>query len=199
MRTKEMNGEQYFMLLNDNYTRMTRVCFLKKNSATFKCFRIFKEMVENKIDLKIKCLRSNNGGEFTSKEFRDFDEEHGIKRQFSTARTPQQNGVAERKNKTVQEMARTMLKDSKLGDIFWVQAVCTSVHILNRGMLRSNNDKTPYELWKGRPTNIKHFRVFGSKCYIKREDSKVGKFDSRVDEGILVGYSSKSKACKSII
>jgi hypothetical protein len=93
-------------------------------------------------------------------------------------------------------MARTMLKDSKLGDIFWVQVVHTTIHILNRGMLRSNNDKTPYELWKGRPTNIKHFRVFGRKCYIKREDNKVGKFDSRVDEGILIGYSRKSKAYK---
>jgi hypothetical protein len=90
-------------------------------------------------------------------------------------------------------MARTMLKDSKLGDIFWVQVVHTTIHILNRGMLRSNNDKTPYELWKGRLVNIKNFRVFGSKCYIKREDNKIGKFDSRVDEGILVGYSSKKR------
>jgi hypothetical protein len=97
---------------------------------------------------------------------------------------------------TVQEMARTMLKYSKLGDIFWAQEVHTTVHILNRGMLRSNSDKTPYELWKGRPKNVNHFRVFGSKCYIKREDDRIGKFDSRVDKGIFVGYSSKSKAYK---
>jgi predicted nucleotidyltransferase len=67
---------------------------------------------------------------------------------------------------------------------------------MNRGMLRNNSDKTPYELWKGRPTNAKHFRVFGSKCYIKREDERVGKFDSRVDNDILVGYSRKRKAYK---
>jgi transposase InsO family protein len=164
MRTKGLNGEQYFMLLIDDYTRMIRVCFLKKKSEAFKCFRIFKEMVENETDLEIKCLRSDNGGEFTLKEFKNLYEEHGIKRQFSATRTPQQNGVVERKNKTVQKMARTILKDSKLGDIFWVQTVHTIVHILNRGMLRSNNDKTPYELWKGRWANIKHFRVFGSKC-----------------------------------
>jgi hypothetical protein len=65
---------------------------------------------------------------------------------------------------------------------------------LNRGILRSNSDKTPYELWKGRSTNIKHSRVFGSKCYVKREDGTVGKYDSRVDKGILVGYSSKIQA-----
>jgi hypothetical protein len=126
----------------------------------------------------------------------DFCGEHGIKRKFSAARTPQQNGSAERKNMTIQEMARTMLKYSKLGDIFWAQEVHTTVHILNRGMLRSNSDKTPYELWKGRPKNVNHFRVFGSKCYIKREDDRIGKFDSRVDKGIFVGYSRKSKAYK---
>jgi len=77
----------------------------------------------------------------------------------------------------VQEMTKTMLNESKLVDIFWGQEVHTTIHILNRGLLKSNSDKTPYELWKGRPTNVKHFRVFGSKCYIKREDG-IGKFDS---------------------
>jgi hypothetical protein len=93
-------------------------------------------------------------------------------------------------------MARTMLMDSKLTDIFWTQEVHTIVHIQNRVMLRNNTDKTPYELWKGRPTNVKHFRFFGSKCYIKREDGRMGKFDSRVDKGVLVGYSSTRKAYK---
>jgi hypothetical protein len=74
--------------------------------------------------------------------------------------------------------------DSKLTDIFWTQVVHTTVHIQNRVILKNNTDKTPYELWKGRPTNVKHFRVFGSKCYIKREDGKMGKFDSRVDKGV---------------
>ena len=93
-------------------------------------------------------------------------------------------------------MARTMLMDSKLTDIFWTQAVHTIAHIQNRVILGNNTDKTPYELWKGRPTNAKHFRVFVSKCYIKREDDRMGKFDSRVDKGILVGYSSTRKTYK---
>jgi transposase InsO family protein len=95
--------------------------------------------------LKIKCSRSDNGGEFTSNEFRDFYEEHGIKIQFSTGRTPQQNGVVERKNITIQEMDRTMLNDSKLIDIFWGLTVHTTIHILNKGLIINNNDKTPYE------------------------------------------------------
>lgn len=83
------------MLLIDDFTRMTWVCLLKKKSEAFRYFKIFKELVENETEQKIKCLRSNNGGEFTSKEFNHYYDEHGIKRQFSAGRTPQQNGVAE--------------------------------------------------------------------------------------------------------
>jgi transposase InsO family protein len=86
-------------------------------------------MVENEMDSRIKCLRSDNGGEFTSNKFMDYCNSNGIKIQFSIARTPQQNGVVERKNRTVQEMAQTMLMDSKLTDIFWTHAMHTTVHI----------------------------------------------------------------------
>ena len=180
--TKGLKGDKYFMLLVDDYTRMTTICFLKNKLESFENFKIYKEMVENEMDSRIKFLRYDNGGEFTSKEFMDYCSSRGIKRQFSIARTPQHNRVVERKNRTVHEMARTMLMDSKLIDIFWTYAVHTIVHIQNRVKLRNNTDKTPYELWKGRPTNVKHFRVFGSKCYIKREDGRMGKFDSHVDK-----------------
>ena len=118
----------------------------------------------------------------------------GIRRQLSTPKTPQQNGVVERKNRTVQEMARTMLNESKVGDRFWREAIHTSVYIQNRCMLRPNEDKTPYEMWFGRKTTVKYFKIFGSKCYIKRIDQNLGKIDDRADEGIFLGYSSKSKA-----
>jgi transposase InsO family protein len=144
--TKGLKGERYFMLLVDDYTRMTVVYFLKNKSEAFENFKIYKKMVENEMDSRIKCLRSDNGGEFTSKEFMDYYSNNGIKRQFFIAGTPQQNGVVERKNRTVQEMARTMIMDSKLTDIFWTQAMHTVVHIQNRVMLRNNTDKTPYEL-----------------------------------------------------
>ena len=90
-------------------------------------------------------------------------------------------------------MARTMLNDSKISDVFWVPEVHTTVHILNRWLLRNKSDWIPYGLWRGILTNVKHFRIFGSKCYIKREDNKSEKFDSGVDEGIFVGYSWKRK------
>jgi transposase InsO family protein len=92
------------MLLVDDYTRMIAVCFLGNKSEAFENFKVYKEMIENEMDSKIKCLRSDNGREFTLKEFMDFCSKHGIKRQFFVSRTPQQNGVVERKNKTIQEM-----------------------------------------------------------------------------------------------
>ena len=94
------------------------------------------------------------------------------------------------------EMARTMLNEYELSNILWPQAVHTVVHILNRSLLRSNSNNTPYQLWKGRPTSVKHFRIFHSKCYIKRVDKNMGKLDSRTDEGILVGCSCSRKAYK---
>jgi len=181
------------MILVDDYRRIFALWFLKNKSEELKSFKTYKEMLEIETGLKIKCLRSNNGGEFTSKEFMDFCSEHGIKRQLSVARTPKKNGVVERKKKTLQEMVRTMIMDSNLTDVFWAQAVNPAVHIQNRGILISKNDNTPYELWKGRLVNVKNFRVFGRKCYIKGEDDMIKKFDSRVNKGILVGYSTKRK------
>jgi hypothetical protein len=93
-------------------------------------------------------------------------------------------------------MARTMLMDSKLTNFFWTHAVHTTINIQNKVMLINNSDKFTYELWKGRPVNMKHFKVFGRKCYIKREDGRMGKFNSRVDKGILVGHSSTRKVYK---
>jgi hypothetical protein len=141
--TKGLTGEKYFMLLFYDCIRMTAVCFLRNKSEDFENFKVYKEMVENEMDSKIKCLRSDNGGEFNSKEFMDYCSRNGIKRQFSVTRTPQHNGVVERKNKTVQEMAQTMLMDSKLTDIFWTHAVHTTVHIQNIVILINNNDKNP--------------------------------------------------------
>ena len=111
-------------------------------------------MAENESGMKITCLTSYNGGEITSNEFNEFCEGHGIKRQFSAAKSPQQNGVVKRKNNMVQEVARTMLNGVKMSDSFWREAVYTTVYILNKGQIRVNKDKTPYELWYGRPALV---------------------------------------------
>jgi transposase InsO family protein len=105
-------------------------------------------------------LRSDNGGEFTSKELINLCEDCGIKRQFSAPDTPQQNGVVERKNRIVQEFERAMLNEANLQDNFWRDLINTSFHILNRAQLIPNHEKKHYELWFHRPTSVKYFRVF---------------------------------------
>lgn len=103
-------------------------------------------MVEKESNLKIKCLRSDKGGEYTSQESMDYYEEHGIKMQYSASKTPQQNGVIERKRRIVKEIARTMLWDANLSNTYWKEAVHTIIYILNRVQLRVNTKFTPYEL-----------------------------------------------------
>lgn len=145
-------------------------------------------MAEKSTGLEVKAVRSDNGGEFTSEKFNDYCSDMGIRRQFSTPHTPQQNGVVERKNRTVIEMARTLLNGAGLTDKFWSFAVYTVVHTINRCLLRPHTDVTPYELWFGRKPTINYFKVFGSKCYIKDKSKNQSKFKSRSREGILLGY-----------
>ena len=146
MRKRSPHGEQYYILFIDDFSRMCWIGLLKHKDEAFKKFQIFKALVENELDLKIKCLRSDRGGEYISDEFFDFCEQHGIKRQFSVAGTPQQNGVAERMNRAVQQMARAMLDDSGILDTFWGEATHIAVNILNKAHVHVNSDKTPYEL-----------------------------------------------------
>eukprot|EP00253_Pinus_taeda_P003625 PITA_03625 len=127
-------------------------------------------MAEKQSGHKIKCLRSDRGGEFTSNEFFDFCEEHGIRREFSTARTPQQNGVVERMNRTIQQMARAMLDESGTPATFWGEAAHAVVVILNKTNVRVNSTQTPHELWN----------VVDEKGYIPRQ---VHHEDIEEDEG----------------
>ena len=143
---------------------------MKHKDEAFEKFKSFKALAENESDHKIKCLRFDRGGEFTSKEFFDFSEEHGIRREFSTAKTPQQNGVLERMNRTVKQMARAMLDESGTPATFWGQAAFAVVVILNKTNIRVNSTQTPHDLWYGETHSVKHFKIFGSKCYIKNND-----------------------------
>ena len=175
---------------------MTWVTFLRNKSEAFEKFKLFKAKAENECGQKIKCLHSDNGDEFTSGEFQNFCEVNGIKRQYCVARTPQQNGIAERKNRTVQEAARTMLLEANLSETFWREAVSTALYVINRAQLRVNSNKTPYELWNERKATVDYFKNFGSKCYIKIIDDNLGKFHSRADKGIFLGYSTEKRAYK---
>src|SRR3984885_12829257 len=189
-------GEEYLILFIDDFSRFVWLGLMKHKDEAFEKFKSFKALVENESGHKIKCLRSDRGGEFTSNEFFDFCEEHGIRREFSTARTPQQNGVVERMNRTIQQMARAMLDESGTPATFWGEAAHAAVVILNKTNVRVNSTQTPHELWNGTTPTVKHFKIFGSNCYIKNTNEQLGKLEPRADEGILLGYSPHSKAYK---
>ncbi|GJW70439.1 retrovirus-related pol polyprotein from transposon TNT 1-94 [Tanacetum coccineum] len=127
-------------------------------------------------------------------QFGEFCNANGITHNFSAPRTPQSNGVVERKNRTLQEMSRTMLNEQSLPQKFWCNAVDTSTYILNRILIRAILGKTPYELLRGRKPTLDYFRVFGSKCFILNTKDYLTKFDPKSYEGIFLGYSQNSKA-----
>nr|GFB68248.1 retrovirus-related Pol polyprotein from transposon TNT 1-94 [Tanacetum cinerariifolium] len=139
-------------------------------------------------------VRTDNGMEFKNKTLAKFFDEIGITQQFSAARTPQQNGVVERRNRTLVEAARTMLTFTNLPLFLWAEAIATTCLTQNRLIIHKCFDKTPYELINKRKPNIKFFRVFGCRCYLLSDYEDVGKLKEKGDIGVYVGYSKESVA-----
>ncbi|GJZ43984.1 retrovirus-related pol polyprotein from transposon TNT 1-94 [Tanacetum coccineum] len=139
---------------------------------------------------------TDHGREFDNEvQFGEFCNANGITHNFSALRTPQSNGVIERKKGTLQEMSRTMLNEQSLPQKFWCNVVDTSTHILNRILIRAILGKTPYEILRGRKPTLEYFRVFGSKCFVLNTKDYLTKFDPKSYEGVFLGYSQNSKAC----
>ncbi|GJV35725.1 putative ribonuclease H-like domain-containing protein [Tanacetum coccineum] len=150
--------------------------------------------IENLVDKKVKIIRCDDGIEFKNKVMDDFCREKGIKREYSVASNPQQNGVDERRNMTLIEAARTMLADSKLPTTFWAEAVSTACYVQNRVLVVKPHNKTPYELFRGLKPALNFMRPFGCHVTILNTFNNLGKFDGKSDEGFFVGYSLSSKA-----
>ncbi|GJZ14641.1 retrovirus-related pol polyprotein from transposon TNT 1-94, partial [Tanacetum coccineum] len=186
--------KKYCLVVTDDYSRFSWVFFLKTKDETTEILKNFIKEIENLVDKKVKIIRSDNGTEFKNKVMDEFCREKGIKREYSVARTPQQNGVAERKNRTLIEAARTMLADSKLPTTFWAEAVSTACYVQNRVLIVKPHNKTPYELFRGVKPAIGFMKPFGCHVTILNTLDKLGKFDEKSDEGFFVGYSLSSKA-----
>ena len=140
-------------LVDDN-SRFTWILFLASKDETFEKFLVFLKRTEKTIGYSLVSLRSDHGKEFENSSFIDYCNEYGVYHNFSAPRTPQQNGVVERKNRTLEDMTRTMLIASGISRNFWAEALNTSCYIINRCMIRPILNKTPYELFKGRKPNI---------------------------------------------
>nr|GEX97334.1 hypothetical protein [Tanacetum cinerariifolium] len=150
-------------------------------------------MPKNQLSLKVKVIRSDNGTEFKNNNLNQFYGMNGIKREFNVPRIPQQNGIAERKNRTLIEDARTLLADSLLALPFWTEAVNTACYVQNRVLVTKPHNKTPYELLHGRTPSIGFMRPFGCPVTILNTLDSLGKYDGKVDEGFLVGYSNNDR------
>ncbi|GJV56036.1 ribonuclease H-like domain-containing protein [Tanacetum coccineum] len=187
-------NKKYCLVVTDDYSRFTWVFFLATKDETSGILKSFITEIENLVDKKVKIIRCDNGTEFKNKVMSEFCEQKGIKREFSVARTPQQNGVAERRNRTLIEAARTMLADSKLPTTFWAEAVNTACYVQNRVLVVKPHNKTPYELFRGRTPALSFMRPFGCHVTILNTLDYLGKFDGKSDEGFFVGYSLNSKA-----
>lgn len=193
MQVESLSGKKYVFVLVDDYSRYTWVRFIQEKSETVNSFRILALQLINEKG-SIKKIRSDDGGEFQNESMKEFCESHGIVHQFSAPRTPQQNGVVERKNRTLQEMARAMIHGNQVPKRFWAEALNTACYIVNRVYVRRETSKTPYELWKGKTPNLSYFHVFGCRCFILNDKDYLGKFDSKSDEGMFLGYSESSMA-----
>lgn len=170
--------------------------FLVYKSDAFAFFKQFKCGVEKESGLSVKCLRTDRGGEFTSSEFNEFCKDNGVKRQLTTAYTPQQNGVAERKNRTVMNMVRSMLVEKSVPKSFWPEAVTWAFYILNRCPTSSVKDLTPEEAWSGVKPSVGHLRVFGCIAHAHIPDAQRTKLEDKSHGCVLFGTSTESKGYK---
>ncbi|XP_073152810.1 uncharacterized protein [Henckelia pumila] len=189
-------GKRYLITFIDDFSRKTWVYFLQEKSEAFVAFKNYKVLVEKEVGRTIKVLRTDRGGEYNSNEFSNFCETHGIKRQLTAAYTPQQNGVCERKNRTIMNMVRSLLRTSGVPKNFWPEAVNWTVHILNRSPTLSVQNMTPEEAWSGRKPVVDHFRIFGCIAYAHVLDVKRTKLDDKGEKYIFLGVSYKTKAYK---
>nr|GEX35944.1 ribonuclease H-like domain-containing protein [Tanacetum cinerariifolium] len=184
----------YELVVTDDYSRYTWVFFLATKNETACILKKFITEIENLVDKKVKVIRYDNGTEFKNSVMNDFYAIKGIRREFSIARTLQQNGVAERKNRTLIEAARTMLVDSKLPTTFWAEIVNTACYVQNMALVVILHNKTPYELFRGRTPTLSFMRPFGCHVTILNTLDHLGKFDGKAYEGYFAEYSMNSKA-----
>ncbi|KAL3830794.1 hypothetical protein ACJIZ3_019596 [Penstemon smallii] len=183
-----IGGKHYFVTFIDDHSRKVWVYFLKHKSEVFDTFRKWKAMVENETGLQIKKLRTDNGGEYEASIFKKFCYEHGIRMERTVPGTPQQNGVAERMNRTLTERARTMRMQSGLPKMFWAEAVNIAAYLINRSPSVPLEHKIPEEVWSGKDVKLSHLKVFGCIAYVHISDHGRNKLDPKSKKCIFLGY-----------
>nr|GEU77901.1 ribonuclease H-like domain-containing protein [Tanacetum cinerariifolium] len=191
---KSLMKKMHCLVVTDDYSRFTWVFFLSTKDKTSGILKSFITRTENLIDHKVKVIRFDNRTEFKNRDMNQFCEMKGIMRQYSVARTPQQNKVAERRNMTLIEAARIILANSKLPITFWAEAVNTACYVQNRVLVTKPHNKTLYELLQGRTPALGFIRSFGCPVTILNTIDHLDKFDEKANEGFFVGFLLNSNA-----
>jgi hypothetical protein len=194
MTVASLNGYLYYVLFIDDHSWKTWIYFLKTKYGVLVRFQEFKAQVENLIGRRIKVLRSDNGGEYTSRDFNDLCIEVGIKREYIVPYKPQQNGVVEKKNITIIEATKAMIHDHNLPMILWEEESMTTVYVHNRSPHQILKNMTLEEAFTGVKPEVGNFRIFGCPMYFHIPKEKRSKIDPSSRNGTFVGYSESSKA-----
>jgi hypothetical protein len=199
MPVKSLGGSSYYVIFIDDYSRKTWLYLLKTKDEVFSKFQEFKAEIENLTNKKIKTLRTDNGGEYTSKEFVAFCKSAGIRRELIVPHNPQQNGVVERKNRSIEETVKALLNDQGMSMFLWGEAAMTTIYVQNRSPHRILKNMTPEEAFSGKKPNVENLRIFGCPVYSHIPKDKRNKLEPSGKKGIFVGYSDLSKAYRIYI
>ena len=190
------DGYKYFVTFVDDFTRITWLYLLKFKGELMDVFQDFHKLVTTQFSSKIHILRSDNGTEYMSNKMSHYLSTQGILHQTSCVGTPQQNGIAERKNRDLLEKTRALMFHMNVPKKFWSQRVLTATYIINRLPSRVLNFKSPHEVLKGKSLNLLHLRVFGCTCFVHVQTPHRDKLDSRATKCVFLGYSSTQKRYK---
>ncbi|KAL4376734.1 hypothetical protein GQ457_02G021410 [Hibiscus cannabinus] len=197
----DVQGQKYFITFIDDYSRYMYLYMLHHKSESLEAFKVFKAEVEKQCGKQIKIVRTDRGGEYYGRytengkvhgPFVKFLQDNDIVGQYTMPGSPDQNGVAERRNRNLMDMVRSMLSGSKLPKSLWVEALKTAVYILNRVPTKAV-PKTPFELFKGWKPSLRHIRVWGCPSEVRIYNPQEKKLDPRTISGYFIGYAEKSK------
>ncbi|GJS60942.1 retrovirus-related pol polyprotein from transposon TNT 1-94 [Tanacetum coccineum] len=194
MQVESINGKKYVLVIVDDYSRYTWTHFLRSKDETPGVLIDLLTLVLRGLHAQVTTVRTDKGTEFLNKTLHAYFAKEGIRHETSTARTPEQNGVVERRNRTLVEAARTMLSAAKVPLFFWAEAIATTCFTQNRSLVIPRHEKTPYHIINARKPSVKFFHIFGSLCYIVRDGENLDKMKEKGDACIFVGYSTQSKA-----
>ncbi|KAI8436415.1 hypothetical protein MSG28_010011 [Choristoneura fumiferana] len=199
METQSLGGARYFLTFLDDYSKRISVYFLRNKSEALDKFKEFKQEVENQLDARIKILRTDNGLEYDNKNFSDFLKSAGIIHQTTTPYTAEQNGSAERMNRSLVERAKCMLLNANLPKLYWADAIHTAAYVINRSPTKSLSFKTPVEMWSGLKPNVSHMRIFGCEAMVHLPKEKRKKWDPKAHKMIFIGYCDHTKGYRFIL